>query len=219
MLRIVAETQRVKAIAKPKSWVPFIRLFLFIQWKSLGPKTTLCVPLYVQKRETFFKMPHKKECQVWNDVRLGELIPSRKNNAITTFTVCQLDACLHSISFPNQSKKNERLQKEEAPFVVCCDGMSRFPWGMQSPIPFSPDRKPEHFSNMSPSLVCLTSHSNVSVSRPLSSVLPYFMPHFWKTGEQLRHTAQHFDLSEPACAFLTKENTPELAPFCHSVEQ
>ncbi len=44
--------------------------------------------------------------------KAGWTIPSRKNNAITTFTVCQLDACLHSISFPTSLKKMKVCKKK-----------------------------------------------------------------------------------------------------------
>ncbi len=49
--------------------------------------------------------------------KAGWTIPSRKNNAITTFTVCQLDACLHSISFPTSLKK-WKFAKRRGTF--CC---------------------------------------------------------------------------------------------------
>lgn len=137
---------------------------------------TVCT-IVCTKKQKFFKIPQKKECQVWNDVRLGEL--SLQEKQCNNYLHCLSTRCLPAfcILIPTSLKKL-KVAKEEAPFDVCCDDMSRFPWGMKAPIPFSPDRKPEHFTSMSPSLICLTSHSNVSVSRPLSPVLPYFIPHF-----------------------------------------
>lgn len=137
---------------------------------------TVCTIVCTKNRDIFQNSTEGLESHKAGFILVNH--PFKKNNAITTFTVWQLDICLHFVSFPEQSQKKWKVAKEEAPFDVCCDDMSRSPWGMKAAIPFSPDRKPEHFASMSPSLICLTSHSSVSVSHPLSAVLPYFNPHF-----------------------------------------
>lgn len=66
---------------------------------------TVCTIVCTKKTETFFKIPQKKECQVRNYVRLGEL--SLQEKQCNNYLHCLSTRCLPAfcISFPNQSKK------------------------------------------------------------------------------------------------------------------